>query len=140
MSTRYNPFSVLLPELNMRSLIHQELFPGNTEWTPHVDIKEDEKQICIMIDIPGVDPKDIQLEISDEMLTISGEKITEAQKSSEGYTRIERFSGKFSRRFSISASVQVEKITAKTAHGVLSITLPKTQRSTTRRIPVQSFD
>lgn len=107
-----------------------------SEWTPAVDIQEDDKRFLIEADIPGVDPKDIEVHMENGMLTISGERESENKEEKEGYKRIERMRGSFYRRFSLPDSADAEKISAKSHNGVLQITIPKKETEQPRRISI----
>ena len=108
-----------------------------SRWTPAVDIKEEDKQFVITADIPGVDPKDIDVTMENGTLTIKGERKFEDQKESEGYRRVERMHGTFYRRFSLPDYADPSKISAKSTHGVLQVVVPKTEKVQPRRIEVK---
>ncbi len=86
---------------------------ATSDWAPAVDIKEEEKQFLISADIPGVEPEDIQVEMKNGVLTISGEKHAEHEEEKEGYKRIERSYGSFLRRFSLPDTADPDSIKAK---------------------------
>jgi HSP20 family protein len=93
-------------------------------FTPRVDVTEDNDNLYVHAEIPGVDKKDIKLNVSGDVLTISGEKKTE-----KNYYRVERNYGSFSRSFTLPAEIVVDKISAEYTDGVLNITLPKTDEA-----------
>ncbi len=107
-------------------------------WRPAVDIKEEENRFVIRADVPGVDPKDIEVTMEGGVLTLKGERSTQAEAEREGYKRIERARGTFYRRFSLPDSADAEGIKAKGKDGVLEIVIPKHERVQPRRITVQS--
>lgn len=119
-------------------------------WTPAVDIKEQENNFVIYADIPGVDPKDIEIQLADGVLTIKGERQTqrstenedseESKKNrvQENYKRVERSNGSFYRRFSLPDSADSENITAKSVNGVLELTIAKTEKVKPRKIEINS--
>ena len=107
-------------------------------WRPAVDIKEEENRFVILADVPGVDPKDIEVTMEDGVLTLKGERSTQKEEEREGYKRIERARGSFYRRFSLPDSANAEGIKAKGKDGVLEIVIPKHERVQPRRITVQS--
>ena len=106
-------------------------------WTPHVDIKEEEKNFVVLADIPGVDPKDIKVNMDENTLTIQGNKHSETKDSSENYSKIERFSGSFCRQFTLPSNIDKEKIKAKSKNGVLELTLPKTTAGLSKSIKIE---
>ena len=140
---RHNPWSLfdqLQHEMNRSTG-----FPAKTDdngdvvtsdWTPAVDIKEEEKQFVISADIPGVDPDNIDVHMEKGMLTIKGERDSEKKTEREGYKRIEREHGVFYRRFTMPEGVDAEAINAKTTNGVLTITIPKKEQLQARKIKV----
>ncbi|MCZ6717847.1 MAG: Hsp20/alpha crystallin family protein [Gammaproteobacteria bacterium] len=107
-------------------------------WRPAVDIKEEDNRFVILADVPGIDPKDIEVTMEDGVLTLKGERSTQTEEEREGYKRIERARGTFYRRFSLPDSADAEGIKAKGKDGVLEIAIPKHERVQPRRIAVQS--
>lgn len=107
-------------------------------WRPAVDIKEEDNRFVILADVPGIDPKDIEVTMEDGVLTLKGERSTQTEEEREGYKRIERARGTFYRRFSLPDSADAEGIKAKGNDGVLEIAIPKHERVQPRRIAVQS--
>ena len=108
-----------------------------SEWAPRVDIREEPKRFVIEADIPGVDPKDIDVHMDKGILSIRGERRSERKEEEGGYTRVEREHGVFHRRFALPDSANPEGITAKGKHGVLEITIPKKPETTPRKIEIQ---
>ena len=109
-----------------------------SHWVPAVDVKEEDNQFVITADIPGVDPKDIEVTAENNMLTIKGERKTELEEEKEGYKRIERSQGTFYRRFSLPDTADVENIRADSKNGVLQLTIPKHESRKGRKIEVKS--
>jgi HSP20 family protein len=107
-------------------------------WVPAVDVKEEDSQFVITADIPGVDPKDIEVTAENNMLTIKGERKTESSEEKEGYKRIERSRGTFYRRFSLPDTADVDKIRADSKNGVLQLTIPKRESMKGHKIEVKS--
>lgn len=105
-------------------------------WRPQIDIKEEPERYLVRADIPGVDPKDIEITLEGGMLTIRGSRVEEEKDEREGYRRVERFSGEFFRRFSLPDVADVAKVSAHADKGVLEITIPKAAASKARRIKV----
>ena len=139
-----NPFNKFYQQLNHLAYV-DKLFVDNdngyslmSSWQPAVDIKEEENCFLIVADVPGVDPKDIEITMENGMLTVKGERHLEAEDSNKKYKRTERTSGVFYRRFSLPDTVDGEHIEAKGNNGVLEITIPKHEKVQPRRIEVKS--
>jgi HSP20 family protein len=109
---------------------------GVRPWTPPVDIVENENELVLTADIPGVRMEDIDIKLEDGTLTITGDRQFEAEQKEGGYHRIERAYGKFQRAFSLPESVDAEKVTAAYDNGVLRVTLPKKELAKPRSIKV----
>ncbi len=108
-----------------------------SQWAPRVDIKEESERFLIQADIPGVDPKDIEIAMDKGVLSIKGERNTESRDSTERYTRVERARGVFYRRFALPDTADAAGIRATGRHGVLEISIPKRPESSPRRIEVE---
>lgn len=138
--TRYEPWSLLTQlqkELERSATDHSsEGSVSTAEWAPAVDIKEEKDKFVLHADLPGVKPEEIEVNMEAGILTIKGEKKTEAKTEKEGFKRVERTYGSFYRRFSLPDSANPEAISAKTKHGVLEITIPKREAVQPKRINV----
>ena len=135
--TRYEPWG-LLSQLQ-RELTHNNAVEGSTataEWAPAVDIKEEADKFVLHADIPGVKPEEMDINMEDGVLTIKGEKKTEAKTDEEGYKRIERTYGTFYRRFSLPDTANSDAISAQSKHGVLEIIIPKREAVQPKKIEV----
>ena len=107
------------------------------DWSPAVDIKEDNESFVISADVPGVEPGDIEITMENGVLTIKGERKFEAKDEGDnGYRRVERAHGSFLRRFSLPETADTENISAKGKDGVLAITVPKKAALTPKRIAI----
>jgi HSP20 family protein len=145
--TRYSPWLV-------RNGLHDEIkntlekfFGDNdtdqsnvvtSQWVPRVDIKEEINRFVILADIPGVDPKEIEVHMEKGILSIKGERRDEVKEENDKFTRVERTRGVFYRRFALPDSADAEGITANGKHGVLEIAIPKKPETTPRRINIQA--
>jgi HSP20 family protein len=105
-------------------------------WVPTVDIKETDKQFTIVADIPGVAPKDIDVSMDNNILSIKGERSSESQKEENGFRRVERAHGSFHRRFSLPETADGDNISAVGKDGVLEIVIPKRPAAQPRRIEI----
>ena len=141
--TRYEPWGLIDQmrremERAMDTRNAEESNVATSDWIPAVDIKEDAESFRIVADIPGVDPKDIEVHMENGILTIKGEKESEKKEEREGYKRVERSFGSFYRRFSLPDTADAEKITAKSNNGVLEVTIGKQEQVQPRKISVDS--
>ena len=107
-------------------LFKPSLFYADSVTTPRVNIHEDESNILVDMEIPGVDKKDLSINISNGVLTISGEKKNQHQDKKA--RRKESYYGRFERSFSLPEDVKIEDITAKHESGVLKLSIPKTEK------------
>lgn len=107
-------------------------------WVPACDIFEDHDGIKIVMEVPGVKPDDIKLQIENNMLTIRGEKRQVAEEKADRVHRYERSYGSFERTFSLPSTVDSDKIEADVSDGVLSVILPKSEKARPREIEVKS--
>jgi len=108
------------------------------DWTPSVDINEFDDKFQLYVDVPGVDPKDVEITLESGVLTITGERFMQAGKETENviHRRTERGSGRFYRRFILPDTVDAERVKATDRHGVLEILIPKQAKAQPRRIEV----
>lgn len=139
---KYRPFS-LLDQLQreMGSFFHTpalETSFSTEEWTPAVDIKENENSFVIHADLPGVKSEDIDVTAENGVLTIKGSRESNKEEEKDNYRRIERFSGSFMRRFTLPEKADLDNINAVTKDGVLELTIPKSAESKSKRIEVKS--
>jgi HSP20 family protein len=107
-------------------------------WMPAVDIKEEHDAYVVRADLPGVDPKDIELHMENSVLTLRGERRSENIQKQDNYQRLERVTGTFYRRFTLPDTADAEHISAKTANGVLEVRIPSSEKALPRRIEVQA--
>ncbi|GBE01208.1 MAG TPA: Hsp20/alpha crystallin family protein [Nitrospirae bacterium] len=115
------PFSLLGP-----SWLPRLRFPEIEELAPSVDIFEDTDNVVIKAELPGMKKEDIDVNLTDDTITISGEKKKEEKVEKKNYYRLERSHGSFSRSFRLPKEVQTDKAKAKFKDGVLQIKIPKT--------------
>lgn len=105
-------------------------------WSPLVDIKEEKDCFLVLADVPGVKKEDIDISLENHVLTLKGERQFEQTEHHQGYTRRERTQGQFYRRFSLPQTADDAKITARYAHGVLEIRIPKREAATEKQIEI----
>jgi len=106
------------------------------EFGPPVDIYEDDEKLTFKVEVPGIDEKDIKVEVADNVLTVHGERKLEKDIKEENFRRIERHYGAFSRSFTLPSTVDAEKIEANYTHGVLAIQMPKRAEARPKQIKV----
>ena len=144
--TRYNPWNTQPALQDEIKQVFDRFFGESngdhsnvvtSQWMPRVDIKEEDDRFVIFADIPGVDPKDIEIHMDKGILSIRGERSSEAREDNQRFSRMERTHGVFYRRFALPDSANPEGIAATGRHGVLEITIPKKPETTPRRIQVQ---
>jgi HSP20 family protein len=107
-------------------------------WLPPVDIHEEDNQFVLNIDLPGVDPKAVEITSEQGVLTVRGKREETRREARDGYRRIERITGEFQRRFSLPEAADAQNIKAKAANGVLEVTIPKLAQVQPQRITVQA--
>ena len=105
-------------------------------WSPLVDVFEDADGITLKAELPEVDAKDVEIQVEGNTLTLKGERKLEREDKRDGYHRIERTYGAFSRTFTLPNTVDVEHITAESKEGVLRLFLPKKAETKPRQIKV----
>src|SRR3712207_5578205 len=94
-------------------------------WMPAMDLVETEDHFVLRADLPGLSEEDVKIELEDSVLTVSGERKSEHQERKEGYHRVERAFGSFSRTLTLPEGVDAESITASFDKGVLEVRIPK---------------
>lgn len=107
-----------------------------TSWAPAVDIHETEHELIVRADLPGVDPKDLDIRVENNLLTIRGERKFEKKVNEDNYLRVERAYGSFSRSFSLANTVNPEAIKADYQNGVLTLNIPKREEAKPKQIKV----
>lgn len=106
-------------------------------WAPCVDVSETVKEVLVRAEIPGMDPKDMDVSVHRNILTLRGERKKEHEEKGENAHRIERSCGAFCRSLELPAEIDAEKVKATYKDGVLTITLPKTEEEAVKKIEVK---
>jgi HSP20 family protein len=109
---------------------------NNTSFAPPVDVYEDEHSVNLKIEVPGVDEKDIDVRIENNVLTVHGERKFEKEEKQENFRRVERQYGSFTRTFTLPTTVDAEKVAASYDKGILKIALPKKAEAKPKQIKV----
>src|SRR5882724_8431323 len=107
-----------------------------TAWAPSVDIYETEHELVVKADLPEVDPKDLDIRVENNILTIRGERKYEKKVEEENYLRVERAYGSFARSFTLANTVNSDAIKAEYQNGVLTLTIPKKEEAKPKQIKV----
>ena len=112
------------------------LFSEKPALTPTFDVSETEKELIVKAEVPGMDKKDIHINLSDGLLTIKGEK--KQEKKNENYHSVERRYGMFSRTIRLPFEVEADKVDATYKDGVLKVTLPKSEAAKPKKIEIKN--
>jgi HSP20 family protein len=119
-----------------------DAFFGQTDqgrrWVPPMDLVEAEDHFLLKADLPGLEEGDVNIEVQDGTLTISGERKAEHERREGGFHRIERAFGSFSRSLTLPDGVDPEAIAASFSHGVLEVRIPKPEERKPRRISISA--
>jgi HSP20 family protein len=107
-----------------------------TTWAPPVDILETEHELVVKADLPDVDPKELDIRVENNILTIRGERSFQKQVNDSNYLRVERSYGAFARSFSLANTVNSEAIKADYQNGVLTLVIPKREEAKPKQIKV----
>jgi HSP20 family protein len=107
-----------------------------TAWAPAVDIYETEHELVVKADLPDIDPKDLDIRVENNILTIRGERKFEKKVNEDNYLRVERAYGTFSRSFTLANTVNADAIKAEYQSGVLTLTIPKREEAKPKQIKV----
>lgn len=107
------------------------------DFSPRVDIAEDEKNVYLHAELPGIERENVKISVSeDRVLTLKGEKNRESKVEGKNYVRTERNYGNFTRSFALPDTIDVEKVEAKFENGVLNLTLPKTEPAKPKEVSI----
>jgi HSP20 family protein len=141
---RWDPFRDLVTLREKMNRLFEDAVTGRGEqkdlvtssWAPAVDIYEDENQLVLTAEVPGIDEKDIEIKLEDNTLSIHGERKMEKETKEENYHRIERAYGSFYRSFTLPNYIDQEKIHAEHENGVLKITMSKKAELKPRKVKI----
>lgn len=137
--TKYDPFAELADFPKLFDTFSRMLEPTGRPWVPPVDILENDNELVLRADVPGVDLTDVDIHIENGTLTLKGERKFEPVEEGQnrGYHRIERSYGSFARYFTLPDTVDADKVKADYKNGVLSIRLPKKEVAKPKTIKVE---
>jgi HSP20 family protein len=125
-TARFEPWSFV-------DLLHRDL-----DRLPAVDIVEEKSRFVLRADVPGVNPKDVDVSMDNGILSVSGQRLAIDPGEDAGVQRLERATGRFLRRFTLPETADAEAIAAKYANGILEVTIPKAPEIQARRITVEA--
>jgi HSP20 family protein len=113
---------------------------GLIAWVPQVDVEEDDQKLVVRADLPGVNPKDVEISVVDETLVIRGQKMEEREEKKRNYHRIERFQGEFYREIPLPRGLDTDRVEATSNNGMLMVTIPKKAEAQPKKITVQAAE
>jgi HSP20 family protein len=122
----------------MTGMFNDEAMENGMTFVPEANVLETEKAVEVTLDLPGMKPEDVRLEVREGRLCVSGEKREEKEEKGKTFHRIERRSGAFLRAIPLPAVVDDTKADAKFVEGVLKVTLPKTAEAMPKAIPINA--
>jgi HSP20 family protein len=132
----------------MEQMMHRffgEPYRGNggatlETWAPRVDVEETDKEMLVKADLPGVDPKNVEISVTNDVLALRGERKEQHEEKKKNYHRIERFQGEFYREIPLPAEAETDKVAATSVKGVVTITIPKKAGAQSKKIFVKAQD
>jgi HSP20 family protein len=141
---RWEPFRELSSLQTEMNRLFNAAFDSTTQgnataarrWTPAMDLLETEEQFVLRADLPGMSESDVSVELEDNVLTVSGERKTEHEDKREGFYRMERSFGSFSRSLTLPKGVDPATVNAQFDRGVLEVRIPKPEQRKPRRISI----
>jgi len=140
--TRWEPFRGVNTLQDQFNRLFNDVFDRKgeesslTAWAPAVDIYETEHELVVKVDLPEVDPKDLDIRVENNILTIRGERKFEKKVNEDNYLRVERAYGSFARSFTLANTVNSDAIKADYQNGVLTLTIPKREEAKPKQIKV----
>lgn len=143
MLIRTNPWQLLndlnsILDTSFRTKITDDSNVESGRWIPAVDIKEEADKFILSVDIPGVNPKDVEISMENNVLTIKGSREQTTNEDKQGYHRVERIKGSFYRRFTLPDTADAEQVNAKSQYGVLELVIGKKKAVQTRKIKIET--
>jgi HSP20 family protein len=138
---RWEPFRGSFPDTQLNRLFSDFFGRASQEqnlttWSPSVDIHEDEHELVIKADLPGIKPEELDIRVENNILTIRGERKFEKKVNDKNYLRMERAYGSFARSFALANTVNTEAIKADYKDGVLTLGVPKREEAKPKQIKV----
>jgi HSP20 family protein len=146
---RWDPFRELATVQNRMNCMFNDVWGRNRQadedfisgsWMPSVDVRETKEALEIAAELPGLEPKDVEVAVENGILTLKGSRHFEKASEGETYHRVERAYGSFERSFSLPTNVDPDKVKAVYRHGVLHLTLPKREEAKPKSIAIKVED
>jgi HSP20 family protein len=142
--TRFEPFREFATLQDRINRVFRDSYSGEgrdeslttSSFAPAVDVYEDEHKVTLKIEVPGIDEKEIDVQVENNILTVHGERKIEKEEKEENYRRVERQYGSFTRTFTLPTTVETESVSATHDKGVLKIALPKKAEAKPKQIKV----
>ena len=142
--TRWEPFREFATLQDRINRVFRDSYTGTGQdeslttstFAPAVDVYEDEHNVTLKIEVPGIDEKDIDVRLENNTLTVHGERKIEKEEKEENYRRVERQYGSFTRTFTLPTTVDSENVSASYDRGVLKVSLPKKAEAKPKQIKV----
>jgi HSP20 family protein len=137
---RWEPFRELQTLQNEMNRLFTTAFDPSTTgrgWLPPMDLFETADDFVLRADLPGLKQEDVKIEVEDNHLTLSGERARDPREGQDGFFRLERPSGAFTRTLTLPKGVDADAITASFADGVLEVHIPKPEQAKPRRIEIR---
>jgi HSP20 family protein len=140
--TRWEPFRGLTSLQDQVNRLIEDSFRGSgsdsslTTWAPAVDVYETENELVVTADLPGMNEKDLDVRVENNMLTIRGERKFEKSVNEDNFLRVERSYGSFTRSFSLPNTVNTDAIKADYQNGVLTVKMAKREESKPKQVKV----
>lgn len=138
--TTYHPrsFADLRREMDglFGALLNTDAQSAVAAWSPSLNVAETETSYEVSVELPGMAPEDVQVELKDGLLTISGERRQVEESNDKKFHRVEHTYGKFERSLRLSSPVDEDKVTAEYQQGILNVTIPKAEKARPRKIEV----
>ena len=135
--TRWTPFPGKLMNEMLRDLAGPR---GESSWSPRIDLKETAEGYVVTAEVPGLDPKAIEITLKDKTLTLKGEKTREEKQEEETLHVLERSYGSFQRTFTFPVPIEGDSVEARSQNGILSISIKKTPEVRPRRIEISDSE
>jgi HSP20 family protein len=143
---RWDPFRDLVSIQDELNRLFGRTFTGGESmrptaagaWMPAMDVFETEQEIVAKLELPGIEPADVEVSVEDSTLTVSGKRELASETNEENYHRVERRYGSFTRAITLPQTADVEKVDASFDKGVLTITVGKTERARPKKIEIKA--
>ena len=135
MSSLHGCMTRMLDESARRTRQHEEEYVSGS-WIPNVDVRETKESLVLQAELPGVDPKEVQVSVENSVLSLKGARNFEKATEGEAYHRVERTYGAFERSFTLPTNVDPDRIEAAYKYGILTLTLPKREEAKPKSINI----